>query len=108
MSTATDTAITLAGSTSIVTEFFHYAINSILYQRGIYEPETFKRENKYGLTVLTSTDEGLLSYLGSIMGQMEAWMMKGEVQVREDEGKKKKTGQVKTGQVGKGGLAAPF
>jgi len=38
------------------------------YQRGIYQPETFKRESKYGLTVLTTTDEGLLRYLKQVSG----------------------------------------
>ena len=37
------------GSTEIVTEFFGYSINSILYQRGIYPPESFSRVSKYGL-----------------------------------------------------------
>ena len=32
---ATKNNITLKGSTAIVTEFFGYAVNSILYQRGI-------------------------------------------------------------------------
>ena len=32
------TEITLKGSTDIVSEFFTYAINSILYQRGLYPP----------------------------------------------------------------------
>ena len=31
--------ITLKGSTQIVTEFFGYAVYSILYQRGIYPPQ---------------------------------------------------------------------
>lgn len=61
-------------------EFFFTAINSILYQRGIYQPETFKRESKYGLTVLTTTDQGLVSYLGSVMSQMESWLTDGDVQ----------------------------
>ena len=47
---------------------------------GIYQPETFKRESKYGLTVLTSTDEGLLKYLAQVMGQVESWLMNGDVQ----------------------------
>jgi len=47
---------------------------------GIYQPETFKREAKYGLTVLTSTDDGLLSYLNQVMGQMESWLLDGDVQ----------------------------
>ncbi|KAG7356151.1 HORMA domain containing protein [Nitzschia inconspicua] len=79
---ATDnkTEITLKGSVDIVSEFFFTAINSILYQRGIYQPETFKRESKYGLTVLTSTDEGLLKYLSQVMAQVEAWLLSGDVQ----------------------------
>uniref|UniRef100_A0A7S2R2B9 HORMA domain-containing protein n=1 Tax=Eucampia antarctica TaxID=49252 RepID=A0A7S2R2B9_9STRA len=74
------TVITLKGSVAIVSEFFNTAINSILYQRGIYQPETFKRESKYGLTVLTSTDEGLNSYLNQVMSQMETWLIDGNVQ----------------------------
>lgn len=77
---AKDTVITLKGSVEIVSEFFFTAINSILYQRGIYQPETFKRESKYGLTVLTTTDGGLLSYLASVMSQMESWLTDGDVQ----------------------------
>jgi len=47
---------------------------------GIYEPESFKRESKYGLTVLTTMDEGLLKYLNQIMAQMEHWLLDGHVQ----------------------------
>jgi len=78
--TDTKTVITLKGSVAIVSEFFFTAINSILYQRGIYTPETFRRESKYGLTVLTTTDDGLLQYLNNIMQQMETWLLQGNVQ----------------------------
>jgi len=74
------TIITLKGSVAIVSEFFFTAINSILYQRGIYNPETFKKELKYGLTVLTTTDEGLIKYLQQIMEQMRSWLVEGDVQ----------------------------
>ena len=47
---------------------------------GIYEPETFKRESKYGLTVLTTTDGGLIKYLGNVMSQVESWLLSGDVQ----------------------------
>ena len=56
---ATKNKITLKGSTEIVSEFFGYAVNSILYQRGIYSPETFERKQKYGLGMLVTTDESL-------------------------------------------------
>lgn len=78
--TDTQTEITLKGSVDIVSEFFFTAINSILYQRGIYQPEDFKRESKYGLTVLTSTDDGLLKYLAQVMAQVESWLLNGDVQ----------------------------
>ncbi|KAL3944874.1 MAG: hypothetical protein SGBAC_001076 [Bacillariaceae sp.] len=82
MATSTDnkTEITLKGSVDIVSEFFFTAINSILYQRGIYEPESFKRESKYGLTVLTTSDDGLLRYLNNVMMQVESWLLNGDVQ----------------------------
>jgi len=80
LATNNKTEITLKGSVEIVSEFFFTAINSILYQRGIYQPETFKREVKYGLTVLTSTDAGLLNYLNQVMGQMESWLLESHVQ----------------------------
>eukprot|EP00980_Cylindrotheca_fusiformis_P013786 scaffold3556_cov190-Cylindrotheca_fusiformis.AAC.21 len=79
-STESKTEITLKGSVEIVSEFFFTAINSILYQRGIYQPETFKRESKYGLTVLTTTDEGLLQYMNNVMTQVETWLLSGDVQ----------------------------
>lgn len=40
-----------------------YSINSILYQRGIYPPETFRRMSKYGLTMLVTSDEELVKYV---------------------------------------------
>ncbi len=79
-STDTKTVITLKGSIAIISEFFHTAINSILYQRGIYQPETFKRESKYGLTVLITTDNGLTNYLDNVMKQLEVWLSDGDVQ----------------------------
>lgn len=72
--------ITLKGSVEIVSDFFFTAINSILYQRGIYMPETFKRESKYGLTVLTTTDKGLLRYLEAVQQQVEKWLLMGNIQ----------------------------
>ena len=43
-------------------------------------PETFKRESKYGLTVLTTTDEGLLRYLHNVQKQVAAWLTAGLIQ----------------------------
>lgn len=49
---ATKNQLTIKGSTEIVAEFFHFSINSILYQRGIYPPEDFSRESKYCILLI--------------------------------------------------------
>lgn len=71
MATSTSNVITLRGSTDIVKEFFHYSVNSILYQRGVYPPESFKRASNYGLTMMVTTDEDLIKYLNNIGAQLE-------------------------------------
>merc|ERR1711957_689018 len=76
---ATKSNITLKGSVEIVTEFFGYSINSILYQRGIYPPETFRRVNKYGLTMLVTTDDALNAYLENVLTQLSQWLAAGSV-----------------------------
>ena len=70
-SVSTANVITLRGSTQIVTEFFNYSVNSILYQRGIYPPESFKRVSKYNLSMMVTTDEGLCAYMNNILKQLD-------------------------------------
>ncbi|KAJ1206356.1 hypothetical protein NDU88_001762 [Pleurodeles waltl] len=72
--------ITLKGSAQIVAEFFSFGINSILYQRGIYPSETFTRVQKYGLTLLVTTDPELKKYLTNVVEQLEDWLYKCSVQ----------------------------
>jgi mitotic spindle assembly checkpoint protein MAD2 len=63
-------AISLKGSTDIVTEFFNCSVNTILYQRGIYPPESFKKIPKYGLSMMVTIDEGLSGYMANILRQL--------------------------------------
>ncbi|GAA5856538.1 hypothetical protein JCM5353_001919 [Sporobolomyces roseus] len=71
--------LSLKGSTKIVTEFFEYSVNSILYQRGVYPPEDFKQVKKYGLTLFTSADEALEKYVQNVMKQVQAWILAGKL-----------------------------
>lgn len=48
-----------------------YLIVSILYQRGIYDPESFTKVQKYGLGMQVTTDTGLSEYLRKVLLQME-------------------------------------
>ncbi|XP_007889685.1 mitotic spindle assembly checkpoint protein MAD2A [Callorhinchus milii] len=72
--------ITLRGSAAIVSEFFSYGINSILYQRGIYPAESFKHLQKYGLTILVTTDPVLSNYLKNVVEQLKDWLSNHSVQ----------------------------
>ncbi|XP_013780640.1 mitotic spindle assembly checkpoint protein MAD2A-like [Limulus polyphemus] len=72
-------AVTLKGSADIVSEFFNYGINSILYQRGIYPPESFTRLQKYGLTLLVTTNDKLQHYLSIVLKQLREWLISKDV-----------------------------
>ncbi|KAJ8958944.1 hypothetical protein NQ318_019714 [Aromia moschata] len=61
-------AITLKGSAEIVCDYLNYGINSILFQRGLYPPESFKSDENYGLTILMSTDNKIKEFLSTTLG----------------------------------------
>ena len=69
----------MRGSTAIVSEFFGYAINSILYQRAIYPEETFEAKKKYNLQIMVTKNKELRSYLNSILQQMQQWLLLGNI-----------------------------
>ncbi|KAJ1673986.1 Mitotic spindle checkpoint component mad2, partial [Spiromyces aspiralis] len=68
-------AITLKGSTALVTEYFEYAINQILYLRGIYPEEDFKQTKARGLFTHVTTDVELITYLQKILTQVQQWLL---------------------------------
>merc|ERR1712062_418874 len=74
MAQTTKSQVTLKGSAQMVSEFFNYGINSILYQRGIYPPESFTRKQEYGLTILVSTDEKVKAFLDNVLSQIKEWL----------------------------------
>ncbi|KAF8350133.1 spindle assembly checkpoint protein [Amanita rubescens] len=72
-------AITLKGSTQLVTEFFKYAVNTILFQREVYPSDDFHMVKKYGQTVLVTQDLALENYLDKILKQVQKWLLTGSV-----------------------------
>ncbi|KAG7099137.1 hypothetical protein E1B28_001009 [Marasmius oreades] len=72
-------AITLKGSTVLVTEFFKYAVNTILFQREVYPSDDFHMVKKYGQTVLVTQDLALENYLDKILKQVQKWLLTGSV-----------------------------
>jgi mitotic spindle assembly checkpoint protein MAD2 len=69
-----DYTILLKGSSNIVSEYFGYSINSILYQRGLYDPSTFNKITKYGMQLQITTDPALTTYLNNILNQLNKWL----------------------------------
>lgn len=80
MATSTQNAITLKGSAAIVAEYLNYGINSILFQRGIYPPEQFTSVQQYGLTILMSTDDKIITFLHNVLGQAQEWLARNEIE----------------------------
>ncbi|KAF3337948.1 mitotic spindle checkpoint protein MAD2 [Carex littledalei] len=72
--------ITLRGSAAIVSEFFGYAANSILYNRGVYPEESFSKVKKYGLPMLLTQDEGVKSFISGLTSQLSEWLETGKLQ----------------------------
>jgi mitotic spindle assembly checkpoint protein MAD2 len=72
--------ITLRGSAAIVSEFFAYAANSILYNRGIYPEEQFSKVRKYGIPMFLIQDEAVKGFVASITSQLAEWLESGKLQ----------------------------
>ncbi|KAK2852033.1 hypothetical protein Q5P01_008309 [Channa striata] len=78
--TSTLKGITLKGSTELVADFFAFGINSILYQRGIYPPETFTKVTQYDMSLQFTTDPKLKNYLTNVVSQLKEWLFECTVQ----------------------------
>ncbi|KAK4556616.1 Mitotic spindle checkpoint component mad2 [Recurvomyces mirabilis] len=83
--------LALKGSSKTVVEFFDFACNTILFQRGVYPPEDFTTYSitpnirheanvkKYGLNMMTSCDDQVKAYIKKIMSQLSKWMQKSKI-----------------------------
>lgn len=87
----TRSAITLKGSSQMVKEYFStflvyqplmctapltdYGINSILYQRGIYPSEMFKKEKRYNMYLFISENKELNAFLAPLMAQIQGLLL---------------------------------
>lgn len=59
--------------------FTVYGVNSILYQRGIYPPEMFQPAEHFGLFIFMSTDDKIISFLDTVLGQIQEWLIQRKV-----------------------------
>jgi mitotic spindle assembly checkpoint protein MAD2 len=56
-----------------------YGINNILYQRGIYPPETFEPAEHFGLCILMSTDPQIVNFFNVVLSQIQEWLIQKKV-----------------------------
>jgi mitotic spindle assembly checkpoint protein MAD2 len=73
-------SLNIKGSAKVVAEFFVYAVNSVLWQRGVYPEDNFERKNEYGTVLQVTKDPKLKDYLANVLGQVEAWAAQGSLQ----------------------------
>ncbi|CAH2352577.1 mitotic spindle checkpoint component Mad2p [[Candida] railenensis] len=71
--------LAIKGSSKIVADYFEFAINNILFQRGIYPPEDFQTVRKYGLPMLLTSDDEVKQYIEAIMIQVKKWIYGGKI-----------------------------
>lgn len=46
-----------------------YAVNNLLYQRGIYPPDEFERVQQYGVPVLISKEKRVKQFINNALNQ---------------------------------------
>ncbi|EGW34994.1 uncharacterized protein SPAPADRAFT_53356 [Spathaspora passalidarum NRRL Y-27907] len=66
--------LALKGSSKIVSDYFEFSINTILFQRGIYPAEDFVTVRKYDLLMLVTNDDDVKAYIDTIMKQIKKWI----------------------------------
>ena len=80
MTTVQTQVLSLKGSAKMVTEFFGYAVQTILYSRALYPDTSFKQEQKYGLSLMITTEEGVKTFLDNILKQLNLWLVQKKAQ----------------------------
>lgn len=73
-------SINIKGSAKVVSEFFCYAIQSVLWQRGVYPEDQFERKHEYDTVLQVTKDAKLKDYLANVLGQVESWAAAGTLQ----------------------------
>lgn len=79
MATPTRSKLALKGSSKIVSDFFEFCVHTILFQRGIYPCDEFKRVHKYGLPMVVSIDPEVNDYLEKLMKPIHKWIYSGKI-----------------------------
>ncbi|KAG8690761.1 Mitotic spindle checkpoint component mad2 [Ceratobasidium sp. 394] len=67
-------SLTASGSPAAIIEFLYYAVNSILFYRGVYESEDFRAVTKYEQDLVITRDDEVTKFLDRFFKQVEVWL----------------------------------
>lgn len=79
MESPTRSKLALKGSSKVISDFFEFCVHTILFQRGIYPSDEFKRVHKYGLPMVVSIDPEVTDYLAKLMKPIHKWIYSGKI-----------------------------
>ncbi|KAF8598184.1 spindle assembly checkpoint protein [Ceratobasidium sp. AG-I] len=66
--------LTASGTPATIIEFLYYAVNSILFYRGVYESEDFRAVTKYEQDLVITRDDEVTKFLDKFFKQVEVWL----------------------------------
>ena len=69
-----DRQAVLRDSTARVTEFVGFALNSVLYHRGLYPANTFQEVQRHGVPLWITVNETVKLYLTGVLSQIAEWL----------------------------------
>lgn len=71
--------LNIKGSSRVVSDYFEICIHNILFQRHIYPKEDFKVIRKFGLNLVYSKNEEVITYIKRIIKQLHRWIYLGKI-----------------------------
>ncbi|KAF8340321.1 DNA-binding protein [Cantharellus anzutake] len=73
------TRVTIPGSVAQIIDYLKYAINGILFHRGVYPSEDFLVEKRFGLNLLLTVNDSVEDYIESTLIRLKEWISQGRV-----------------------------
>lgn len=70
----------LKGDAKIITDFFSYSVQSILYQRKLYPSTDFNTVRKYGLNMMECMNDDVVNYISRISKQIRGWIVSSDIE----------------------------
>ncbi|XP_052867773.1 mitotic spindle assembly checkpoint protein MAD2A-like [Anopheles cruzii] len=71
-----ENVITIGGSAQMIADYLRFAMNNLLFQRGVYPPNDFTPIEKYGIPIYMSQNHGVCEFFDKVLQKAEEWTSK--------------------------------